>query len=245
MLPYGTAGLSVPSGRDPRRIAKELEGIVWQMVVRELGRGTRGFVPAGLAGDIFGDMLAQAIARQAAEGADLGMADVLVRQLGLDRRPPDGRRLPADGKITSRYGYRADPFTGRRAFHHGLDIAAAEGSPIRSVGAGKVVHVGRMGGYGLAVVVEQDDGARVVYGHCARSLVAAGERVEAGRQIAEVGRSGRATGPHLHLEVRLEGVSIDPEAYLAGRSAGLKNAKNLSMSVSGEVSHPHPPGGDR
>ncbi|RME20793.1 MAG: peptidase M23, partial [Deltaproteobacteria bacterium] len=195
--------LAALARNDPTRLAKRIEGMMWQIVVRELGRGSHGgLVPAGLAGEVFGDMLAQAIAQKATEGSELGLADVIVRQLGLERRNCRSFCMPVDGRVTSRYGYRRDPLTGERAFHHGLDIAAPEGTPVRAVGSGTVVQAQRLGGYGLAVVVQQDDGARVIYGHCSRSLAEPGQRVAAGQTIAQVGQTGRATGPHLHLEVR-------------------------------------------
>jgi len=117
----------------------------------------------------------------------------------------------ATGEITSGYGWRRDPFSGRRAWHAGTDIAAPEGTPVKAVRDGTVVFSGRQGGYGNLVVVEHAGGARSYYGHCRQNDVAQGQQVKAGQVIAQVGQTGRATGPHLHFEVRVDGEAVDPD----------------------------------
>lgn len=229
----------------PRRLARQLEGLLWQVLVRELDRGSHGgFMPGGLAGGLFGDMLRQALAEQASASSNLGLAEVLTRQLGLDAGEASAYpRLPVAGRISSGFGMRSDPLDGRHRFHRGMDIAAAAGTPIRSSGAGRVIQAGELGGLGLAVVVQQTDGARVIYGHCRRLLVEAGQVVSSGQPLAEVGQTGRATGPHLHFEVHLAGKAVDPADYLAGRLAGVKNLSTVSMfSLDGQPL-PRSPGG--
>jgi murein DD-endopeptidase MepM/ murein hydrolase activator NlpD len=117
---------------------------------------------------------------------------------------------PVTGTITSDYGWRSDPFTGRAAWHAGMDIAAASGEPVAACWDGQVVFAGQKGGYGNAVVVEHEGGWRSVYGHLSHIDVREGDRVAAGRKIAEVGSTGRSTGPHLHFELRYTGASVDP-----------------------------------
>ena len=117
---------------------------------------------------------------------------------------------PVSGEVTSEFGWRKDPFTGRRAWHAGTDIAAPEGTPVKAVRDGVVAFSGRQGGYGNLVVVEHQGGVRTYYGHNRQNSVAEGQAVKAGQVIAEVGRTGRATGPHLHFEVRVDGESVDP-----------------------------------
>lgn len=111
-------------------------------------------------------------------------------------------QLPvAGGVITSRVGWRPDPFgSGKQLFHRGIDIAVPVGTPVKAVRAGRVVLAGEHGGYGIAIILEHDDASRTLYGHNALTNVRPGEMVEAGTVIALSGNSGRSTGPHLHFE---------------------------------------------
>lgn len=126
---------------------------------------------------------------------------------------------PATGRITSEYGWRTDPFTGGEGWHAGLDIAAAEGDPVSACWGGTVVFAGVKGGYGKVVEVEHPGGWTSVYGHLRNYAVKEGDTVAAGGKIAEVGSTGRATGPHLHFELRHGAGTVDPEGVLA--QAGL------------------------
>ena len=121
---------------------------------------------------------------------------------------------PVRGWITSPFGYRRSPFTGRREFHEGIDIAAPIGSPIRATADGVVVFTGWDGGYGKLVVVDHGYGFSTRYGHCSKILVRVGERVKRGQVIARVGNTGRSTAPHLHYEVRVGKVAVNPYYYL-------------------------------
>lgn len=125
---------------------------------------------------------------------------------------------PVKGAISSDFGLRSDPFTGQHRHHAGMDIAAAEGTPIRAVEAGEVILAGRRKGYGNVVMVRHEDGTTGLYAHCRDINVAAGARVDAGESIATVGETGRATGPHLHFELRTDHGPVDPqEVYRWGR----------------------------
>ncbi len=121
---------------------------------------------------------------------------------------------PVRGWITSPFGYRKSPFTGRREFHEGVDIAAPVGAPIRAPADGVVVFAGWNGGYGKMVVVDHGYGFFTRYGHCSKILVKVGERVRRGEIIAKVGNTGRSTAPHLHYEVRVGKVAVNPYYYL-------------------------------
>jgi len=121
-----------------------------------------------------------------------------------------GLSLPVEGELTSDFGWRKDPFTGQRAWHAGIDIAAPEGTPVKAAGDGTVVFSGRMHGYGNLVVVEHAGGMRTYYGHNRVNQAAEGQKVRAGQVLAEVGQTGRATGPHLHFEVRMDDRAVDP-----------------------------------
>lgn len=114
-------------------------------------------------------------------------------------------------RISSGFGERKDPFTGKDRFHHGMDIAASEGTPVFSAAPGKVVFSGKKGGYGNMVEVLHADGMVTRYGHNAENLVKEGDIVSASEPIARVGSTGRSTGPHLHFEVLKDGKALDPE----------------------------------
>lgn len=121
---------------------------------------------------------------------------------------------PLNGRRSSEYGERKDPFTGAHRHHHGVDIAAPEGSPIRAAAPGKVAFSGTMPGYGNVVIIEHAGGYETRYAHNADNNVRKGDTVAAGQVVATVGSTGRSTGPHLHFEVRKDGASVDPEDYM-------------------------------
>lgn len=115
---------------------------------------------------------------------------------------------PTEGTVSSVFGMRDD------RMHEGLDIAAPEGVVIRAALPGTVVFTGERGTYGNAVILRHSSGVRTLYAHASRILVEEGEWVEQGAPIAEIGNTGRSTGPHLHFEVLLNGTPLDPEKYL-------------------------------
>jgi murein DD-endopeptidase MepM/ murein hydrolase activator NlpD len=113
-------------------------------------------------------------------------------------------QLPVSGVISSPQGWRKDPIDGEMKYHSGTDIAAPLGSPIRAVAAGRVIESGPKGTYGNAVVIQTGDGRKMLYAHNNRNFVQVGDQVSQGEQIAEVGATGRATGPHVHFEVKFK-----------------------------------------
>jgi septal ring factor EnvC (AmiA/AmiB activator) len=121
---------------------------------------------------------------------------------------------PTQGWLTSRYGYRISPFTGRRQFHGGIDVAADLGTGIVAPARGKVVAAGKDRALGMRVVIDHGWGVRTSYGHVHEAYVRVGEEVERGQRIAAVGSSGRSTGPHLHYAVEVNGRSHDPLDYI-------------------------------
>jgi murein DD-endopeptidase MepM/ murein hydrolase activator NlpD len=115
-------------------------------------------------------------------------------------------------RISSAFGERTDPFTGKSRFHHGLDIAAESGTPVYPASPGKVIFSGKKGGYGNMVEVLHDDGLVTRYGHNSENIVKEGDIVSPSQAIAYVGSTGRSTGPHLHFEVLKGGKALDPES---------------------------------
>lgn len=121
---------------------------------------------------------------------------------------------PMAGAYTSGFGWRVHPVTGVRTFHTGLDIRARSGTPVHAAGAGVVTVAADLAGYGLTVVIDHGNGLTTLYAHNSRLVVRQGQRVVKGQRIAYSGRTGTATGPHLHFEVRRNGTPEDPALYL-------------------------------
>lgn len=122
-------------------------------------------------------------------------------------------------RTSSTFGNRKDPFTGRLAFHSGLDYAAPHGTKVYSAGAGTVTFVGERSGYGKLVEVTHANGLVTRYGHLSSFIAKEGQKVTTGTPLARVGSTGRSTGPHLHFEVRRSDSPVDPSRYLkAGRA---------------------------
>jgi murein DD-endopeptidase MepM/ murein hydrolase activator NlpD len=121
---------------------------------------------------------------------------------------------PTNGWVTSQFGYRRSPFTGQRELHKGLDISAPTGTPIYASASGKVVKVEKDHGYGKNIMVDHGSGIVTRYAHLSNYAVKKGDQVKRGQLIAYVGNTGRSTGPHLHYEVRLNGVPVDPLRYI-------------------------------
>lgn len=122
--------------------------------------------------------------------------------------------MPVFGIFTSPYGYRKDPITGRRAFHNGVDISAQPGKPVFATADGIVTRAGRIGDLGRAVYVVHGYGISTRYGHLSKISVEPGDRVKRGDLLGYVGNSGRATGYHLHYEIREDNRATNPLAYI-------------------------------
>lgn len=121
---------------------------------------------------------------------------------------------PVRGFITSNYGYRVHPIRGSVIFHSGIDIAAMYGAPICATASGLVIYSGWYGGYGNAVIVDHGNGYSSLYAHCSTVFVGKGQSVTQGNIIASIGSTGMSTGPHLHFEIRQNGVPVDPRSRL-------------------------------
>jgi len=116
--------------------------------------------------------------------------------------------------ITSRFGYRKSPFTQRRELHKGYDIASRQGTPILSTADGVVTFAGKKGLLGNTVVIDHGHGMVTRYGHCSKLLKKRGDKVKRWETIALMGNSGRSTGPHVHYEVHLNGIPVNPVKYI-------------------------------
>lgn len=121
---------------------------------------------------------------------------------------------PISGFITSHFGNRPSPFTGRIEYHKGLDISAAIGTPIQASGNGRVILAGCDGAYGNCVVLQHGSGLTSRYAHMSTVDVKVGQNVRRGQIIGYVGSTGRSSGPHLHYEVKVNGMNVDPLRYI-------------------------------
>lgn len=121
---------------------------------------------------------------------------------------------PVSGTITSPYGYRQNPFGGAPDFHPGLDIAAPMGTTVTAAASGTIISAGWYGGYGNYILIDNGGGMATGYGHLSQIFVSNGQQVQKGQAIGAVGSTGHSTGPHLHFEVRINGKTADPAAYL-------------------------------
>ncbi len=121
---------------------------------------------------------------------------------------------PTRGWFTSRFGYRGDPFTGKPDMHYGLDMAAAPGTPVMAPADGVVSYVGYESGYGKIVAIDHGFGVRTRYAHNSQIYVELGQKIKRRDVISAVGTTGRSSGPHLHYEVRVNDVPVDPINYI-------------------------------
>lgn len=205
-----------------------------------------GLLDKGFAHDVYMSLFDQEVARQIAQRGDFGLTSLLLRQFRDQEAaplPPGQRKdalqayrqqlpqspdlfsLPTDGFLSSHFGWRRDPFEQGTKWHSGIDIAAAARSLVRAAASGTVGFSGPRQGYGNLVILEHQNGYQTYYGHNAENLVPSGAQVRRGQPIARVGQTGRATGPHVHFELRKDGQPLDPAVFVgegAPRQKGVK-----------------------
>jgi murein DD-endopeptidase MepM/ murein hydrolase activator NlpD len=216
-----------------RGAVKDLEALFIYEMLKEMRKATQdGFLGKGLGNDIYGSLFDMEMARHMAERGT-GLGQMILKQMeGRGGKEPEiaeeistpkehpvvKKKMPTEGRISSAFGWREDPFTGEEKFHKGIDIAAPSGQEILPIQSGRVIFSGTTQGYGNTVVIDHGQGLISKYGHNTANLVSAGEQVKAGQVIAMVGSTGRSTGPHLHLEIQVKGRSIDPLLWLEGKT---------------------------
>ena len=144
----------------------------------------------------------------------LGLLDSMLMQDRLTRKMLPSVMPITGGSYSSNFGWRADPFTGRNAFHEGVDFISASGTAIIAAAGGVVVYSDYHPEYGNMIEVDHGNDFVTRYGHASKRLVKIGDVVLRGQKIAEVGSTGRSTGSHLHFEVRNRGVPLNPARFL-------------------------------
>jgi len=169
------------------------------------------------------------------ERLGLSMARMDALERGLDGIP---QFMPADiESMSSGFGYRRDPFTGRSAMHSGLDFAAPYGAPIHAAAAGTVSFVGSKSGYGRVVEIRHGNGLMTRYAHMSRWQAKKGDKVAAGDVIGKIGSTGRSTGPHLHFEVRMNDRAVNPRQFLEAAPHVLEEARAQFAGSDGASPH--------
>jgi murein DD-endopeptidase MepM/ murein hydrolase activator NlpD len=219
--------------KELKRLAASLEDLRKEMVVlaqndakvrvmAQLSKPAQS-LPAGVGGPVEAEQGADLSAMQRQidqlrESIDLRresqeeIQGFLIDQRSLLAARPRG--LPVRGWLTSGFGMRNSPFTGHLTFHEGLDIAARTGTPIYASGDGIVAQAETVDGYGKLLVLDHGYGYKSYYGHNSKFYAKVGQRVKRGDRIAAVGNTGSSTGSHLHYEVRLNGVPVNPKKFL-------------------------------
>ena len=231
MIPDVTlSGLKPGEASDPKAVAAKVQGMFTEVMLKAMEDSVDaedGLFGGSASSDIYRGMLREQIAsamssqmkspletqiKKAFEKsseksssvapAPASTAAPLTENSHNDGSSNDGPGLPVPGIISSPQGWRRDPFNGQTRYHAGTDIAAPAGTPIRAVAEGRVIESGPNGGYGNTVVIQAEDGRKMLYAHNNQNFVRVGDWVSRGDTIAEVGATGRATGPHVHFEVK-------------------------------------------
>jgi murein DD-endopeptidase MepM/ murein hydrolase activator NlpD len=141
---------------------------------------------------------------------------------------------PLEGRVNSSFGERLDPINGEGAFHSGVDICAPYGTPVRAAADGDVTKAEMGAGYGREITIDHGHEVETLYGHLSAFAVVAGQHVTRGQVIGFVGQSGRATGPHLHYEVRIHNVPVNPHKYLRNTFAEVANLDGATQGTAGQ-----------
>jgi murein DD-endopeptidase MepM/ murein hydrolase activator NlpD len=181
--------------------------------------GAESSVPAqAVSVNELSDLVAR-LGRQIDERSDqLGVLEALLVQDSANRKFLPTLAPIEDGWFSSNFGFRIDPFTGLKAFHDGIDFPADVGTPIIAAASGKVIEASRHPEYGKILTIDHGNGLVSRYAHASQVYVGEGDLVVRGQRVAAVGSTGRSTGPHLHFEVRMNGVPQNPARFLRSAS---------------------------
>jgi len=160
------------------------------------------------------DLLLMRILRESEPPADTPIENLPEEVDGTVYKLSFSYATPLKGVVTSPFGARTDPLNGEGAFHHGVDIGASKGTAIKAFAAGTVTDVGSNSVYGKYLRIDHGGGFTSFYGHCNKINVKKGQKIKLGQKIAEVGNTGRSTGPHLHFELRRSDLILNPSNYV-------------------------------
>lgn len=231
--------------------ARSMDLLFAQSLLKEL---RRSLPKDGLLGgkelETFLEMFDAVLAEDLADSGKLGIGASLTgarppapvsHHPYLRSAPRPGATLPVRGRLSSPHGERVDPLHGHVRQHAGIDVAAPRGTPILSVAGGTVRFAGEQSGYGNLVIVDHPDGTETRYAHCDQILVREGQAIPRGEPVARVGETGRATGPHLHFEVRRDGKAVDPLTHFGWTASAFSGSEPV-ISPTGHEGPPAPAG---
>ncbi len=216
--------------RELKKACKDFESVFTYQLLKSMRSTIEkcDLFHGGQGEEIYESLFDQELSKRMAGIGTNSLSEFLYRQLS-DQVPlkaglesPKGSGLedgsspgwPLKATISSPFGWRKDPFTGKDRFHYGIDLAAEEGTQVKAVMSGRVLISDKRKGYGNRVVLDHGNGFTTVYAHNRDNLVKAGDWIKKGAPIARVGSSGRSTGPHLHFEVKRHGKNLDPLKFL-------------------------------
>jgi murein DD-endopeptidase MepM/ murein hydrolase activator NlpD len=215
MIPdVSLSGLKLGDKADPKAVAAKVQSMFTEVMLKAMEDSVGaedGLFGNSASSDIYRGMLREQIADAMARQMKSPLEGQLNRSLNRSHsevapEPASSNvselEMPVNGVVSSPQGWRHDPFNGENRYHAGTDIAAPAGTPIRAVADGRVIESGTKSGYGNTVVIETQDGRKMLYAHNNQNFVQVGDMVSRGDTIAEVGSTGRATGPHVHFEVK-------------------------------------------
>jgi murein DD-endopeptidase MepM/ murein hydrolase activator NlpD len=192
---------------------QELQSLELGSIPGQGGAESSAVPPRNLTVLEFTQMLDRLVREVDGRTDQLNVLEALLLQNSTSRRFLPSLRPILSGWFSSNFGVRIDPFTGQRAFHDGIDFPAPVGTPVFAAASGTVVFAGVQPEYGKMVEIDHGNGLVSRYAHASKLLVKEGDLVVTGQRIANVGTTGRSTGPHLHFEVRLNGVAQNPARF--------------------------------
>jgi len=217
--------------QDLRKACKEFESVFVHQLLKSMRRTIDkcDLFHGGQGEEIYESMLDEEYAKRMVGHGKNSLANILYEQLKSRNIQDPGQtkvisqgedkggnlpRWPLKTSISSKFGWRKDPFTGKNRFHAGVDLPAREGTQVKASMPGRVLFSDYQQGYGNLVVLDHGHGFTTLYAHNRDNTVKQGDWVEKGSPIAQVGSSGRSTGPHLHFEVKRHGKNLDPVDFL-------------------------------
>jgi len=217
MIPdVSLSGIRPGDAADPKAVAAKVQGMFTEVMLKAMEDSVDaedGLFGGSASSDIYRGMMREQLANAISGHMKSPLETQINRAFqnsssaGSNEGSSKGSSkdvsdLPVSGVISSPVGWRRDPIKGQSRYHAGTDIAAPAGTPIRAVAEGRVIESGSKSGYGNTVVIETGDGHKMLYAHNNQNFVRVGDWVSRGDTIAEVGSTGRATGPHVHFEVK-------------------------------------------
>lgn len=221
------------SDEELKKACKEFESVLTNELLKSMRRTVQkgDLVHGGQGEEIYEALLDQELSKKMAGIGPQSLSEILYRQLKKGRSVESTGEMSLRGagenkdvaplaplkeaQLSSPFGWRKDPFGDDEQFHHGVDLAAPEGSLVRAPVDGRVLMSGFRGKYGNLVVLDHGQGVSTLYAHNMENKVKEGDWVRRGEVLATVGSTGRSTGPHLHFEVRRNGTRQDPRTFLS------------------------------